>query len=67
MSRTDFSRPRWRKSSYSNAQANCVQVAAVQHLGAAVAVRDSKSPGGPSLTFTADAWRQFVQSARTRD
>jgi uncharacterized protein DUF397 len=66
MSRTDFSRPPWRKSSCSNAQANCVEVATVRRRAAVVAVRDSKSPGGAALMFTADAWRQFVQATRTR-
>jgi hypothetical protein len=66
MSRTDFTRSRWRKSSYSNAQANCVEVATVRRRGAVVAVRDSKSPDVAALMFTVDAWRQFVQAARTR-
>ena len=39
---------RWVKSSYSFANGNCVEVAA---LPGAVAVRDSKDPGGPVLTF----------------
>jgi hypothetical protein len=47
----------WRKSSHSNGQANCVEVAAV----GVVAVRDSKSPDGTRLTFAPDAWRQFIK------
>ncbi len=51
---------RWRKSSYSDGQANCVEVAAVGPQEGLVAVRDSKSPGGPGLTFTPNAWQQFT-------
>lgn len=56
MSRNDLCGARWRKSSYSDGQANCVEVAAA----GVVAVRDSKSPNGPGLTFTPKAWRQFT-------
>ncbi|MFL6124950.1 DUF397 domain-containing protein [Actinophytocola sp.] len=37
----------WKKSSFT-AQENCVELA---HLGSAIAVRDSKDPSGPVLTF----------------
>ena len=57
MNSTDRPDPLWRKSSHSNGQANCVEVAAV----GLVAVRDSKSPDGTRLTFTPDAWRQFME------
>ena len=56
MSRNDLSGARWRKSTYSDGQANCVEVTTV----GLVAVRDSKSPNGPGLTFTLKAWRQFT-------
>ena len=56
MSRTDLSGARWRKSSYSDGQANCVEVT----TAGLVAVRDSKSPNGPGLTFTPKAWEQFT-------
>jgi hypothetical protein len=46
----------WRKSSYSNGQANCVEVAAAGR----VAVRDSKSPDRTRLAFAPDAWQQFL-------
>jgi uncharacterized protein DUF397 len=56
MSRTDISSARWRKSSYSDGQANCVEVTTM----GLVAVRDSKSPNDPGLRFTPRAWRQFT-------
>ncbi|HEY2579263.1 MAG TPA: DUF397 domain-containing protein [Streptosporangiaceae bacterium] len=40
----------WRKSSYSNTQANCVQTAQT-HAGK-IAIRDSKNPNGGTLTLT---------------
>jgi len=54
--------PEWRKSSYSNGQANCVEARVGQPD--AVAVRDSKDRGGPELGFTADAWAAFVQGVK---
>ena len=49
----------WRKSSRSNAQANCVEVALAS---GAVAVRDSKNTGGPVLIFPAAGWTAFRQT-----
>jgi hypothetical protein len=49
----------WRKSTYSNGSGgNCVEVA---DLPNSRAVRDSKHPDGPILSFTRDAWRAFIQ------
>jgi hypothetical protein len=47
----------WRKSSYSIANGQCVEVAAVP--GAAM-VRDTVSPAGGQLWFSAEAWREFT-------
>ncbi|AEW93615.1 hypothetical protein SCATT_12440 [Streptantibioticus cattleyicolor NRRL 8057 = DSM 46488] len=48
----------WHKSSHStDTGGNCVEVAA---LPATVAVRDSKDPDGPALTFTPEAFTAFV-------
>jgi hypothetical protein len=62
MSSTELSGVLWRKSSYSNGQANCVEVVAMGGGPAFVAVRDSKAPDAPSLIFTARAWGQFTDS-----
>jgi len=47
---------RWRKSSRCNSGA-CVEIA---DLGDLRAVRDSKDPHGPVLTFGAVAWSAFI-------
>jgi Domain of unknown function (DUF397) len=55
----------WRKSTYSNGSGgNCVEVA---DLPDGRAVRDSKHPHGPTLAFTRDQWRAFVQSIKAGD
>lgn len=48
----------WRKSSYSGAQGNCVEVAS--NLPGLVAVRDSKDPDGAGLAFERGAWKAFT-------
>jgi Domain of unknown function (DUF397) len=58
---TDLSRALWRKSTYSGGNGSCVEIA---NLGMAVAVRDSKDPGGPKLIFAADEWRSFTGSIK---
>ena len=56
--------PRWRKSSYSgNGGGDCVEVA--RSLPGVVAVRDSKNPDGPILTFSRDEWASFITRLRT--
>ncbi|WP_239312715.1 DUF397 domain-containing protein [Plantactinospora mayteni] len=55
----------WRKSSRSNSTGgDCVEVA--DNPTGIVAVRDSKDPGGPALTFGPGAWRAFVSDLRRR-
>ncbi|MGV9345269.1 DUF397 domain-containing protein [Streptomyces spiralis] len=50
---------KWRKSSYSSDQGgNCVEIAELADT--AVAVRDSKAPTGPMLTFRPEAFTSFV-------
>ncbi|MGK4582699.1 DUF397 domain-containing protein [Kitasatospora sp. HPMI-4] len=52
----------WRKSSFSGAQSNCVEVA--DGVPGVVPVRDSKDPHGPALVFPADAWSAFVAGVK---
>ena len=67
MSSTEPSGALWRKSSYSNGQANCVEVAAAGAGQPSVRVRDSKAPDSAGLAFTALAWRRFTGSVKPRD
>jgi hypothetical protein len=53
----------WRKSSYSNSGANCVEVAETR--SGMVAVRDSRNPDDGALTFSPDEWQAFVAKVRT--
>jgi Domain of unknown function (DUF397) len=52
----------WRKSSYSNTGANCVEIARTR--SGKVVVRDSKDPRGPALAFSPDEWKAFVAKVR---
>lgn len=61
----DLSNARWRKSTRSGASGrNCVEVA--DNLPGVVAVRDSKDPAGPALTFDPAAWRTFITRVSER-
>jgi hypothetical protein len=53
----------WHKASYSNGYGgDCIKVADLD--GDHCAVRDSKNPTGPVLTFTAAEWAAFTASVR---
>ncbi|WP_030391337.1 DUF397 domain-containing protein [Kitasatospora purpeofusca] len=52
----------WRKSSYSNGQGDCIEVA--DRLSDIVPVRDSKDPHGPTLAFSTTAWTSFLAAIR---
>jgi hypothetical protein len=52
----------FRKSSYSGAQGNCVEVAPTATGGRAV--RDSKDQRGPHLHVGPDSWRTFLTGAK---
>lgn len=57
------SRLTWRKASYSGTNGGgCVEVAT--GVPGVVAVRDSKDPAGPVLTFTPDEWARFMTQIR---
>jgi hypothetical protein len=58
----DLSNATWRKSMRSGSSGNCVEVA--DNVPGVVAVRDSKDPAGPALTFTSDEWKAFVGGIR---
>jgi hypothetical protein len=54
----DLSGARWRTSTYSGGNNECVQIADnIPHL---IPIRDSKHPAGPVLTFPRAAWQSFV-------
>ena len=55
----------WRKSTYSNGQGECIEVA--DGFPGVTPVRDSKDPDGPALLFPADAWAAFVAGVRAGD
>jgi hypothetical protein len=62
MTKEELGHARWFKSSRSNADANCVEVAFLD--SGAVALRDSKNKGqGPVLVFTPDEWDAFIGGA----
>ncbi|MDQ0933188.1 DUF397 domain-containing protein [Streptomyces turgidiscabies] len=52
----------FRKSSFSGAENNCVEVAATAVGGRAV--RDSKALTGPMLTFAPGGWQAFLAGAK---
>jgi hypothetical protein len=53
---------RWRTSSHSGANGDCVEVAPL--AGGRWAVRDSKDPAGPALVFTRSEWAAFLAGVR---
>ncbi|MEU8619959.1 DUF397 domain-containing protein [Streptomyces sp. NPDC048623] len=57
--------PQWFKSSHSNNDGNCVEVAhnLVRTLGV-VPVRDSKTPSGPVLDVPAGVFAAFIESVK---
>ncbi|SHM67824.1 DUF397 domain-containing protein [Cryptosporangium aurantiacum] len=58
----DVSGARWRKSTRSGTDGNCVEVGTAP---AAVGVRDTKDHGhGPVLAFAHPAWRAFLDGCK---
>ncbi|MDH6142971.1 hypothetical protein P3T35_004999 [Kitasatospora sp. GP30] len=52
----------WRKSTFSGAQNECIEVA--DGCPGVIPVRDSKNPGGPALVFPTETWSTFIASLR---
>lgn len=53
----------WRKSSYSDEEEDCVEVA---HTSGAALVRDSKNVQAGSLRFSRPAWHTLLDHLTTR-
>ena len=52
----------WRKSTVSNPSGNCVELAVLTDGG--IVVRNSRSPGGPHITYTRAEIAAFVSGVR---
>jgi len=52
---------KWRKAQKSAGNGACVEVASFQN---SVAVRDSKDPNGPVLTYGQAEWGAFLRRAK---
>lgn len=60
--RRSGSRARWRKSSYSGAHGDCVEVAYVP--AGSVVIRDTKHRGEGALKVTGRTWGAFVRMSK---
>jgi hypothetical protein len=65
MRSTNLRNPSWRKSSYSAAAGDCVEVGHV--INGRIGVRDSKSVSQPALGFTTAQWRAFIGEVKLTD
>ena len=53
----------WKRSSYSAANGNCVEVARLS--SGYIGVRDSKNAALPALGFTPAGWRAFITQTKS--
>lgn len=58
----DLSGAKWRSSTYSGGNNECVEIAV--GIPTLIPVRDSKLPAGPVIAFTPRAWRPFISHLR---
>lgn len=65
MNEVDLTGVAWFKSSRSNAQSACVEVAFTGD--GSVPIRDSKDPDGPALVFPPDSWSAFLGGVKAGD
>ena len=63
METPDLSRARWRTSSHSGSNGDCVEVAADRTVR--VLIRDTKDREGPVLAFGPSAWGQFTDRVKS--
>ncbi|MFI5754623.1 DUF397 domain-containing protein [Streptomyces sp. NPDC051569] len=59
---SDLSEARWRKSTYSGGNNECLEVA--DGFPGLVPIRDSKVAAAPCLVFDEDAWTAFVGAVK---
>lgn len=62
MSAEQLSSNLWRRSQYSGAVGNCVEVAPLNDGG--IAVRNSRHPTGPALVYTRAEMAAFLHGAK---
>lgn len=58
----DFRPARWRKSTHSPNEQNCVEVAT---LNGRIGIRDSKNPGAGHIACDPDAWERLLHDIKS--